>query len=70
VEETDGSWGGNEDTSKYDFAQPWSWQELTAIWRPKPGDAKFGLAIEKGGTDPAGIDAEISDWTVEAVPVP
>jgi len=70
VETAAGEWAGNENAPRYDFAKPWTWQELSIMWRPQPGDARFGIAIEKGRTTPSGIDAELGEWTVEAVPVP
>lgn len=70
VDRADGSWGGNIDTPKYDFARSNEWQTLTAIYRPRPGDASFNIAVEKGRTEPSSIDAELGGWTVTAVPVP
>ena len=70
VEEKREKWKGNINTPKYDFSAPWTWQELSAIYRPKGRDAEFMVAIEKGTTAPSGIDAEIGEWTVTAIPVP
>jgi len=70
VDRKDGSWGGNIDTAKYDFARANEWQTLTAIYRPRPGDTSFNVAIETGRTAPSSIDADLGEWTVTAVPVP
>ncbi len=70
VNRKDGSWGGNIDTAKYDFARAGEPQILTAVYRPAAGDGSFGIAIEKGRTAPSSIDADILEWNVTAVPVP
>ncbi|MEK7764933.1 MAG: hypothetical protein AAB368_01735, partial [bacterium] len=70
INDAKGAWTGNINTPKYDFAAPDTWQELTAIYRPRPGDGTLMLAAEKGRTAPSDVDAEIAAWTVHAVPAP
>lgn len=70
VDDKRGKWAGNFNSPKYDFAAAGTWQVLEIVYRPRPGDAKLMVAIEKGTTSPAGIDAEIGDWTVAEIPVP
>jgi hypothetical protein len=57
------------DTPAYDFAAG-GWQDLEAVLAPEAGEAAFMTAAEKGTTSPSGVNAEIAEWTVEAIPVP
>ena len=70
VELADGTWGGNVTTPVYDFSKQGTVQELATLYRPGPGDAKFGIAVEKGHTGTAFVDAVIESLVVEEIPVP
>ena len=58
---------GQVHTGAYDRAQMGAWQRLSGEFRAPEGTARFWLALEKGTSGPAEIEAYLEEVTVEPV---
>jgi len=67
----DMKWIRNVNTAQYDFSHPDTVQELSVFFSARDnGENFFLLAVEKGQTAPASIDADILEWNIEESAIP
>ncbi len=58
---------GRASTTTYEIGKTGEWQRLTGEFRSPDGVTSFWLAVEKGGSDPMQIDANLDDVTLERI---